>query len=365
MESTAAGQPHLVRISEAPIVRESRLAALDSFITPVDRFFVRNHFADVPEVDINDWRLRVDGEVSVPLELDFERIMAMNSRESVVTLECAGNSRSHMRPPAEGISFSHGAVSAAKWRGVPLLAILDAAGVKDGAVEVAFHGSDVGEEEEEGEVFEDLPYVRSLPLNAALSPDNLLAYEMNGAPLTPDHGFPLRLVAPRWYGMASVKWLKRIQVLDRPYDGFFQNRRYVFINEGPEKDIARREPVTTIKVKSNITTPRHGEIIPPGPIVIRGFAWSGNGEVTRVEVSDDAGETWGDAELKGEADVNCWRRWEFPWTAKEPGHFIFMSRATDSTGARQERESPWNFRGYANNAIQSLAVETPGSRAGA
>jgi len=238
-----------------------------------------------------------------------------------------------------------------------LNALLEQAGLKDTAVEVVFEGSDDGREEEDGVAF-DLNYRRSLPLEQARHPDTLLGYEMNGHVLTSDHGFPLRLVVPRWYGMASVKWLTRINVLDQPFEGFFQKRRYVMINQGPEHSL-EREPVTALKVKSLIASPRHGEVIQPGACTIRGFAWSGEGEVKRVEVSTDGGLYWQDAALLGESDPNAWRQWEFMWQTSFPGHFIFMVRATDSTGNTQPHTITWNFRGYANNSIHTIAIEVP------
>ncbi len=361
----ATTTPSLNTISEDPLVRESIVTNLDDAITPTERFYVRNHFTEVPQIDAAEWRLRVGGLVSQPLEISLEELKAMPARECVVTLECAGNSRSYLTPPAEGIGFMHGAVSTARWKGVPLADLLDRAGVSDNAVEVVFHGADTGEEEEDGVVYStELPYSRSLPVATARQPEMLLAYEMNGEPLTPDHGFPVRLLVPRWYGMASVKWLSRIDVVDTPFDGFFQKRRYVFIDEGVEDEPARK-PVTTLKVKSLITSPRHGEVIQPGEFIIRGFAWSGEGDVKSVEVTTDGGKNWAQAKLLGDSDPNAWRAWEFPWRATDPGHFIFMARATDSTGNCQPMRVPWNFRGYANNAIHTLAVEVPSVRASA
>ena len=355
----ATNCPALTTISEDPSVKESLITSLDAPITPTERFYVRNHFSLVPQIDAAAWGLKVGGLVRQPLELSFDELLSLPSRESIVTLECAGNSRSYLTPAAEGIGFSHGAVSTARWKGVPLSLVLERAGANKDALEVVFHGADTGEEEEDGVVYStELPYARSLPLATAMRPELLLAWEMNGKPLTPDHGFPLRLLVPRWYGMASVKWLTRIKVVDKPFEGFFQKRRYVFIDEGVEDDPARK-PVTTLKVKSIVTAPRHGEVIQPGGYVIRGFAWSGVGEVTKVEVTTDGGRNWSEAKLLGASEHNAWRQWEFPWTTKEQGHFIFMARATDSAGNRQPKSVPWNFRGYANNGIHTLAVEVP------
>ena len=351
-------QSGLVPVSDDPLCKESSLTSLDTWITPTERFFVRNHFSKIPDLDTSTWRLVVDGQVDRPLKLSFDDILALPAKELVMTMECAGNSRSYLTPPAEGLAFRHGAVSTARWKGVSLaLILLDKAGVGSAAREIVFGGADYGEEEEEGVSFE-LDYRRSLPLDKALHPDTLLAYEMNGAPLAPAHGYPLRLIVPGWYGMASVKWLTHIRVEDQPFDGFFQSRRYVVINEGVESSL-EREPVTRLKVKSVITSPRHGEVIQPGPTFIRGFAWSGEGEVEKVELSTDGGRNWQEAQLLGEPVPNAWRQWELAWLASSPGHFIFMARATDAIGNTQSQSIPWNFRGYGNNPIHTIAVEVP------
>ncbi len=349
--------PGLVTVSDEPFCRESNLSSLSARITPTSSFYIRNHFSDVPQLDRSTWRLILDGEINQPLTLGFDDIMGMPSKELVMTMECAGNSRSYVTPPAEGLAFRHGAVSTANWKGVPLAALLEEAGLKSNAVEVVFEGADYGQEEENGGAF-DLNYRRSLAVATARHPDILLAYEMNGEALTVDHGFPVRLVVPRWYGMASVKWLTRINVVDKLFDGFFQQRRYVMIHEGPEHP-QEREPVEKLKVKSLITSPRHGEVVQPGACTIRGFAWSGEGHVTRVEVSTDGGRGWQDAALSEESDPNVWRHWELVWEAYHPGHYIFMARATDSSGNTQPTAIPWNFRGYANNSIHTIAVEVP------
>ena len=351
----------LISVSDDPLCRESTLSSLDTWITPTEHFFIRNHFSDVPNLDRAKWHLVIDGEVRQPLTLSFADILMMPSNELVMNMECAGNSRSYVTPSAEGLAFRHGAVGAARWKGVPVNTLLERAGLNDTAAEVVFEGADYGREEEDGVAF-NLHYRRSLPLEKARHPDTLLAYEMNGEELTFDHGFPLRLVVPRWYGMASVKWLTSINVLDQPFDGFFQQRRYVMINEGPE-DTLEREAVTVLKVKSLITNPRHGEVVQPGPCTIRGFAWSGDGEVTRVEVSSNGGRHWQDTTLLGQPELSAWCQWEFVWEASHPGHFIFMARATDSKGNTQPTTIPWNFRGYANNSIHTIAIEVPTLRA--
>ncbi len=344
-------------VSDEPHCTETSTIHLDEWITPTDRFYVRSHFADMPRLDPESYVLTVDGAVEAPLGLRYDQVLALPSIELAATMECAGNSRAFMTPPAEGLQFQHGAVGNARWRGVRVSELLSRAAPRDKAVEVLFEGADLGEEEEEGESFE-LGYARSLPMAKALSPDTLLAYEMNGQPLTPQHGFPLRLLVPGWYGMASVKWLTRVRVLEEPFDGFFQKRRYIDIREG-KTDEDSWEPVSTLRVKSLITHPRHGEVVQPGAYVVTGMAWSGEGEITGVDVSVDGGLEWQEAQLVGETAQMAWRRWEYSWRPSKAGHFILQARATDSAGMTQPAAIPWNFRGYANNGIHTIAVEVP------
>ena len=340
-----------------PLCFESALPILSQWITPVQTFYTRNHFSETPDLSPHSYRLSVEGAVEKPFSLSLQDLLARPVKEVVATLECAGNSRSYVTPPAEGIRFSHGAVGNARWSGLSLRDILTPDAIAPEAIEVLFEGADVGEEEEEGETLE-VRFGRSLPLETALHPDTILAYEMNGAALTPDHGYPVRLIVPGWYAMASVKWLNRITVLDEPFEGFFQKRRYVFIKEG-ETDRQSLQPVTRLRVKSIINRPRHGEVVHPGVYTILGKAWSGEGEIAVVEVSTNGGRDWLSAELVGPSARGAWRQWEFPWEVSGAGHHILMARAIDSAGNMQPVGIEWNFRGYANNGIHTIAVEVP------
>ena len=353
MASNRGEASHRRVVTESPDAREALLPSLDSWATPTERFYARSHFSDIPQGDAA-WRLIVDGEVDHPLNLSLQDLASMPARSMAATLECAGNSRSYMTPPAEGIGFLHGAVGNAEWTGVSLEDLLSRAGPRRGAVEVLCEGADVGEEEEEGETVE-VRFARSLPLEKAMHRDTLVAYRMNREPLRPVHGYPLRLVVPGWYGMASVKWLRRLTLLAEPFEGFFQSRRYVYIPSGEAQP--RWEPVTSLKVKSLITMPRHGEVVRRGGYTVEGAAWSGEGPIARVELSIDGGESWREAELFGPEAPGAWRRWRLRWDAATSGHFVLMSRATDSAGNTQPIKVPWNFRGYANNSVHSIAVE--------
>ena len=352
--ATGPAQPILV--SDEPFCTETPLTSLDSWVTPTELFYSRSHFPEMPSADQSSWRLDVGGAVLSPESLSYDDVRALPSVEAAVTLECAGNSRSYVAPPAEGLQFRHGAVGTAIWKGVRVADILAKADVREGAVEVLFEAADFGEEEEEGETLE-LSYARSLPLSKATDPGTMVVYEMNGGPLSPAHGYPLRLVVPGWYGMASVKWLSSIKVLEQPFEGFFQSRRYVHISEG---ETAPADQVGVIQVKSLITHPRHGEVVGPGSYTVRGFAWSGEGEVASVDVTTNGGHSWSQARLVGEMSQGAWRGWEFPWTASRPGHFILQARASDTSGNTQPPTIPWNFRGYANNSIHTIAVEVAG-----
>ena len=250
-KSSNTESPGNLTVSEDPSCTETPLPSLDTWITPVDRFYIRSHFSKLPDLDVSTYRLQVGGAVDSPLSLGYRELQELPSKEVVATLECAGNSRSYVTPPAEGIGFRHGAVGNARWKGVTVSDLPSRAGLLGTAREVLFEGADFGEEEEEGKTLQ-LGYARSLPIDVALGPDTIVAYQMNGEPLEPAHGYPLRLIVPGWYGMASVKWLARIEVLEDAYQGFFQARRYVYINEGDTESVSWAA-VTSLRVKSLIT----------------------------------------------------------------------------------------------------------------
>jgi len=259
---------------------ESTMLALETAITPTDRFFIRSHFA-VPEIDPGSWNLEIGGHVQRPLKLVQLEIRKLPHVESIILLECAGNSRASVRPKAEGVLWGNGAVGTARWAGIRLRDLLEKAGVKKGAREVLFEGADGGREPG---VDGTLGFAMSIPMEKALDSETLLADQMNGEPLSPNHGFPLRAIVPGWYGMSSVKWLKRITVMDQPFVGYYQSRAYVYISEGDSAGSAKT-PATSIRVKSLITWPREGQRLSPGVHSLRGVAWSGTGRIVRVEVN--------------------------------------------------------------------------------
>ena len=338
--------------------------ALQQEVVPNDLFYIRNHWAECPELALATYRLTVDGEVARPLSLAFADILALPQRRFQVTFECCGNSpvpdywakATRTGSVMEQIK-GHGIMGNAEWAGVSLAEVLNQAGVQPGAVEVVFAGADHGPDETVGDPPE-VTYERSLPLDKALHPDTLLAYEMNGEPLPLHHGFPLRLLVPGWYGMTSVKWLVGIRVLNHEFQGFYQKERYMTQN-GPE-DENYYTYHTRMKVKSIITNPAPGEILPAAGYTLAGAAWSGEDEVVRVDISGDGGRTWQAAQLLPRAGVYAWQRWTFAWRpAAGPGRYILMSRATNRSGETQPMEFPnkWDGRGYGNNMVFPVEVQ--------
>jgi DMSO/TMAO reductase YedYZ molybdopterin-dependent catalytic subunit len=320
-------------------------------VTPAGLHYLLIHY-DIPVVDPAAWRLTIGGRVRSPLSLSLDDLRARPAQTLAVTLECAGNGRALLSPRPLSQPWLLEAVGTAEWTGVPLRALLEEAGV-DEAADVLFRGLDRGIEGGEEQSFE-----RSLPLAEALRDEVLLAYAMNGEPLPPQHGFPLRLVVPGWYGMTSVKWLDRITVLDEPFAGYQQARGYRLRQTADEDG----EPVTWMLPRSLMVPPGIPDFatrerrLEPGPCTVRGRAWSGLGAVDRVEASADGGATWSDARLGRQESRWAWRAWEWDWEPLEPGVHELSCRASDSAGNAQPLEAGWNLGGYANNAVQRVRV---------
>ncbi|HEV8050569.1 MAG TPA: sulfite oxidase [Thermoplasmata archaeon] len=347
----------LTVVTSEPLCAETPLVDLDAWITPTERFFVRSHF-DVPKLDRDAWRLIVDGEVEHPLNLSFADLMRERSKTVVTTMECAGNSRSSVYPPAQGVRWRHGALGTARWTGISLWDVLAKADVRPAAIEAVFEGADHGHE---AGVPEELTYAMSVPVVKAEHPDTLLAFEMNGEPLTPSHGFPVRVIVPGWYGMGSVKWVTRISLIDHSFRGYFRTRPYTFIHEGDDPNVLRK-PVTSLQVKSVITWPGEGATVSTGRTIVRGAAWSGGTAISKVEVaiglpSDSGGEAvWRPATILGPQTPHAWVRWEIPIDLDRPGYFVLRSRATDERGDTQPLRADWNFRGVANNSMHAVPL---------
>jgi sulfite oxidase len=331
---------------------ETPVEYLDTWITPVPHFFVRNHMHEPVELSAESWRLSVGGEVDKPLTLALADLRKLEPHSVVNTLECAGNGRSLYRPQVPGIQWGKGAVSTAKFTGPRLRDVLQRAGVKSNGKHVMFRGLD----EVPGKV---PPFIRSIPIEKALDADTLIATHMNGVPLTKHHGFPARALAPGWVGAASCKWLTEIKVLESEFVGNFMNPGYRFPNQ-PLKpgDSVKPEDthvLTSLNVKSVISGPLDGSTLKAGKLMVHGAAWAGEADIVKVEVSTDGGSSWNGAALGREQSRYAWRLWSYSWNGK-PGDYTIHSRATDSQGRVQPAEAAWNPSGYLYNAVDEVKI---------
>jgi DMSO/TMAO reductase YedYZ molybdopterin-dependent catalytic subunit len=333
-----------VLVRDDPRNAETAAHALGAYLTPAADRFLRSNFA-VPRLSRRTHRIEIAGLVERPLTLGVEELSVLPQRTLAVTTECAGNHRTTLSPLPPGEPWSGGAVSTARWTGVTLATLLERAGVRPGAVEVVATGAD------SGQVATGLAaYARSLPLARALHADTLVALRMNGEPLVAAHGAPARLIVPGWYGMASVKWLARVDVAGEPFAGYFQSDRYVYRDPG-----GAAVPVTDMRVKSVFTSPEASVPVEMGALRVSGFAWSGSGRIARVEVA--AGGEWAPARLIGEDESYAWRAWELIWTPPWRGRHVLRCRATDDAGNVQPDLPRWNELGYGANGVQSLMVD--------
>ena len=333
-----------------PLNCETSIPALiGGVVMPNAHFYARNHF-HIPIIDPSTWRLEVGGLVDRPLRLSLRDLGNMRSETRVVTLECAGNGRALLTPPVEGEKWNLGAVSTAEWTGVPLVEVLDRAGIKPGAREVLFRGADAGSVHGRAET---VHFERSLNLDDARGSEALLAYAMNGEPLPIQHGHPLRVIVPGWYAVTSVKWLTEIEVIGHPFSGEFQTDSYFY--EWQREGQVIREPVTLQRVRALITEPSAGEAVTRGELAIRGVAWSGAAPIARVEVSVGGG-TWQESRLVGERKRHSWQWWELITCVEQPGTIMVRARATDLAGRTQPERPEWNRLGYGNNCISEVPV---------
>lgn len=330
-------------VTKDPYNAQTPWAALAAPTTPAASFYARNNFP-IPRIGRDEWRLSLGGAVARPATLSFRDLAALPAAELEVVLECAGNGRTRMRPVPEGTPWGDRAVGCATFKGAPFAEVVAACGVEPGAVEFVFRGADSGKAGGRHVAFE-----RSLPMDVALHPDTLLAWEMDGEPLTPGHGAPVRLLVPRWYGVASVKWLVEARAAKEPFRGHFQAERYVYETKPGSPDAV---PVREMRVKSLLVEPAEDARLPVDrPVAVRGWAWSGHAPIEGVDVSTDGGATWHPATLGPSRGPYAWRAWTFSWTPRAPGEAVLVSRARDGTGATQPVEAEWNVHGYGNNAM--------------
>jgi DMSO/TMAO reductase YedYZ molybdopterin-dependent catalytic subunit len=342
-------QSGLVGLSQDPLNCEAPPALLAADLTPVSQFFRRNHFP-IPELDSQTWRLEVGGLVHRPLRLSLDELRQLGSESVVAVLECAGNGRNLFRPAVGGEQWGLGAVGNARWTGVPLARVLDLAGLRPDVLDVVFAGADRGRLPGGDQ---DIAFERSLSAGDARRPGALLAYAMNDEPLLPRHGYPVRLIVPGRYAVASVKWLTSVTATNAPFDGYFQAEHYVY--EWPRDGQVVRQPVGGPAVRALITSPAAGDDLPRAAFTVRGLAWSGAAPVTAVEVSV-AGAGWQQAALADPAGHYGWRHFELPVQAATGGELIIRARASDSAGRAQPAEPEWNRLGYGGNFIHEVPV---------
>lgn len=337
-------------VTASPENSETPLDTVASWVTPNRLFFVRNHFS-VPAINRDTWELVLEGLVTRPARWTFGQLAAMPQHSVFATVECAGNGRSFLREKAAGVQWGAGAIGHAEWTGVRLRDLLEPAGVKPGALEIVFEGADRGSEPDHPA---PMHFSRSLPLAKALDPDTLIALRMNGEWLDDNHGAPMRLFVPGWYGVASVKWLRTMRVIDQTYPGYFQTVKYTIDRSTAAGK--RRLPLGAGIVKSEILQPT-GKTLTTGTNRIAGIAWAGEERVSRVDVSTDGGRSWHAAHLKGLQQPYSWCHWECLWTVTAPGEYTLMARAhTDSGQAQPFDYNPDNL-GYLINIVRPHVIQ--------
>jgi DMSO/TMAO reductase YedYZ molybdopterin-dependent catalytic subunit len=328
------------------------LEVLRHDVTPVGLHYLLIHY-DIPAVDPGTWTLEAGGRVARPRRFTLDDIRARPSETIAVTMECAGNGRALLAPRPLSQPWLYEAVGTARWTGAPLGALLEDLGMEDSAVDVVFRGLDRGVE---GGV--EQFYERALSADEARRPDVLLAYEMNGEPLPPQHGAPLRLVVPGWYGMTSVKWLSQLTVSSEPFTGYQQRRAYTWRTESddPGTPMSRMLPRALLAPPGIPDFFTRRRTLRAGPCPLEGRAWSGWAAITAVDVSVDGGATWHEAMVEpASLGQWAWQRWRYDWDA-HPGEHLVCCRAADAAGNSQAERGPWNIGGYANPEPQHVPV---------
>lgn len=345
-------KPYLLTRSLIPENQETPIHFLRVPRTPREYVYRRNHFP-YPEFTQDAFSLTVGGEVLTPKTFSYNELLKMPSKSLLLPLECSGNKRQYFRPRVYGEQWKDGAISQGEWKGVSLSYLLSFTGLKPDAVEILFEGYDRGQKPGYNEI---VSFRRSLPLPKAFHPDTIIAYEYNGEPIPYKHGFPLRLIVPQWYAMASVKWLKSVTVIPYKFEGPFQTDDYIYY---PSKEIDEgKSPVTTISASSLIQKPLDYAVLGLGTHIIDGIAWTGQGNIQRVELSFDEGNTWVEAEIyQHNEHPYSWAFWNYKWKAEKKGEFTIMSRAYDSMGRVQPLIPEWNRKGYGYNAIYTINVK--------
>jgi sulfite oxidase len=352
------GKRPMILHNDRPEDLETPLRYFDSYLTPNDAFYVRQHLPRPPAIDRGQYRLTVEGMVSKRVELTLSELERLPQHTLPVTIECAGNGRAMYSPKVPGIQWSRGAIGNAEWTGPRVGDVLKAAGVAPSAAWVDADGADRG-------VAATPDFVRSMPMKKAMHPGTVIALKMNGQPLPELHGAPARLIVPGWDGASSVKWVTRLTAAAQPHAGFFMNPAYRYpkrpLPPGGAARPAELEMIEGMPVKSTITAPEDGVKVAPGTVTVRGFAWAGEEAIERVEISTDGGSRWQPAALTGQKLPFAWRLFQFEWKATEPGYYTVLSRATDTAGRVQPVVAVWNPSGYLWNAIDRVGVLVEGA----
>jgi DMSO/TMAO reductase YedYZ molybdopterin-dependent catalytic subunit len=347
------GKRPMIVHNDRPEDLETPLKYFDSWLTPIDSFFVRQHIPRPAPIDPDAYRLTVNGMVSKQLSLTLADLKKLPQFTVPATIECTGNGRGFYSPKVPGIQWMRGGIGNAEWRGPRVGDILKQSGANSSAAYCEADGADSG-------LASTPDFIRSLPMSKAMHPATILALTMNGQPIPDIHGFPARLIVPGWDGTSSVKWVIRLTAAAQPHNGFFMNPGYRYpkyaLPPGSAPKPAELEVIEGMPVKSCITAPEDQAKVAAGPVTIRGFAWAGEQAIERVEVSTDGGSRWRDAQLSNPKLPFAWRLWQAEWRPGEPGYYTILSRATDSAGRVQPIVAAWNPSGYLYNAIDRVGV---------
>ena len=349
-----AGKRSMIVHNDRPEDLESPVSYLNQWLTPTDSFFVRQHLPR-PQVEEATFQFRITGRVAEERTLRLDDLRKLPQYTIPAVLECTGNARSFFVPRMPGIQWGRGAIGNAEWTGPRLSDVLRLAHADLNAGYVTANGADIG-------IAKTPDFIRSLAMKKALHPATLLALRMNGQPLPPIHGFPIRLIVPGWDGTSWVKWVNYLSVDETPNNGFFMNPAYRFPKHpgppGMPVDPSDLEVIEAMPVKSYITSHIDGQKIGRSPATaLRGVAWAGEERIAKVEVSTDSGLTWMRADLSGRDLPFSWCLWNADWQPSEPGYYTILSRATDTKGRTQPFVAVWNPSGYLYNAIDRIGLQ--------
>jgi DMSO/TMAO reductase YedYZ molybdopterin-dependent catalytic subunit len=351
------GKKPLIQLSDRPPNYESPIEYFRTPITPNDKFFVRYHLSDIPEIKAENYKISVGGDgANGQSELTLDDLKKMPAIEVVAVNQCSGNRRGLSKPHVAGVEWGYGAMGCARWKGAKLKDVLDKVGLKKEAIEIAFNGAD-------GPAFDKTPdFIKSIPVWKAIDESTIIAYEMNGQPLPHFNGFPARIIVPGWTGTYWMKHVVSITALTKPQGGFWMNPAYrIPLGKFPLRDrftsqeYAPNTPITEIVVNSLITSHRDGAKVQAGKIAVSGMAWDGGYGIRTVEVSTDGGKTWGSAALGQDLGVYAFRPWSFDLTAKR-GKNTMMVNAINKIGQAQTSELIFNPAGYHNNVMQNITL---------